>query len=307
MKPLLHAQARNVDDALLATWPLPVPPEDGDKEVKGRILLVGGLPQMPGAIMLAATAALRAGAGKLTVATARTVAPLVAAQVPEAKVIALPDDAHGALSASALVSCVVPLADKIDAVVIGPGFEATQTLLDDIVALLPSLARVKVILDACAMDAVMLASWRADRHVAWPTVLLTPHAGEMAHLSGQSKDEVQANSHTLLQTFTKHWQAVVALKGALTLVVNPEGEAWQHQGGSSGLGVSGSGDTLAGIIGGLAARGASLEQACVWGVALHARAGEALAERLGPMGYLAREISAEIPQLMYRMAQGRAD
>ncbi len=79
-------QPIQVDDALLRRWPIPAPPIDGDKEQKGRILLVGGSPEMPGAIMLAATAALRAGAGKLTVATTRSVAPLVAAQIPEAKV-----------------------------------------------------------------------------------------------------------------------------------------------------------------------------------------------------------------------------
>ncbi|GAC1407590.1 MAG: NAD(P)H-hydrate dehydratase [Burkholderiaceae bacterium] len=306
MNPTLRSQPLNVDDVLLAKWPLPVPPEGSDKEVKGHVLLVGGSLQMPGAIILAATAALRAGAGKLTVATARTVAPLVAAQVPEAKVISLAEDPQGVLSPNALMNSIQPLADKFDAVVIGPGFEVTSTLLDDIIAILPSFAHAKIILDACAMDAVMLPSWHAYGDCRWPNVLLTPHAGEMAHLSGRPKDEVLSDSHMLLERLTRQWNAVVALKGARTLVANPQGESWHHEGGNSGLGVSGSGDTLAGIIGGLAARGASLEQACVWGVALHARAGEALARKLGPTGYLAREISAEVPRLMHEMTRVHA-
>jgi ADP-dependent NAD(P)H-hydrate dehydratase len=97
---------------------------------------------------------------------------------------------------------------------------------------------------------------------------------------------------------------VVALKGARTLIGTPDGKCWEHRGGNSGLGVSGSGDTLAGIIGGLIARGAPLAQAAVWGVALHARAGEALAGKSGPIGYLARDLSAEVPRLMHRLAGG---
>jgi ADP-dependent NAD(P)H-hydrate dehydratase len=83
---------------------------------------------------------------------------------------------------------------------------------------------------------------------------------------------------------------VVALKGPVTFIATPQGQMWQHEGGNCGLGTSGSGDTLAGAIGGLAARGASLEQACAWGVAIHAMAGERLSAELGPVGFLAREL-----------------
>jgi NAD(P)H-hydrate repair Nnr-like enzyme with NAD(P)H-hydrate dehydratase domain len=79
---------------------------------------------------------------------------------------------------------------------------------------------------------------------------------------------------------------------------------WRHEGGNAGLGVSGSGDVLAGLITGLAARGATLEQAAAWGVRLHARAGERLAGRLGVLGYLARELAIEVPALMASLAAG---
>ena len=294
--------AKIVDDTYLRGWPLPLAAADGDKDEKGRILLVGGSPEMPGAIMLAAVAAMRAGAGKLTVATAATVAPLVAAQVPEAKVIALREDTDCLLAPGAILEKLGDLADKFDAVVIGPGFETSPALLADIASLLPKFKQAKVILDACAMDAVAGKNCVFPPGDPRPPILLTPHAGEMAHLAGCSKDAVLADPVALLHDGVARWHAVVALKGAVTLVANPQGDLWEHHSATPGLGVSGSGDTLAGIIGGLAARGASLEQACVWGVALHARAGDALAQKMGPLGYLARELAEEIPRLMHGLA-----
>jgi NAD(P)H-hydrate repair Nnr-like enzyme with NAD(P)H-hydrate dehydratase domain len=125
-------------------------------------------------------------------------------------------------------------------------------------------------------------------------VLITPHAGEMAHLSGGQKDDISAEPLRAAREAGRRWNAVVALKGPQTVIVKPGGGAWLHEGGNAGLATSGSGDTLAGAIAGLAARGASLEQACAWGVVLHARAGEQLAQRLGPLGYLARELPLEM-------------
>jgi ADP-dependent NAD(P)H-hydrate dehydratase len=92
------------------------------------------------------------------------------------------------------------------------------------------------------------------------------------------------------------------LKGASTFVATPDGGCWCHVSTHVGLATSGSGDALAGIIAGLATRGAPLAQAAAWGVALHSRAGRALAERVGPIGYLASELAAEVPRLMQRLA-----
>jgi NAD(P)H-hydrate repair Nnr-like enzyme with NAD(P)H-hydrate dehydratase domain len=96
----------------------------------------------------------------------------------------------------------------------------------------------------------------------------------------------------------RNWNAVVALKGATTFIASPRGQVWRHSGGQPGLATSGSGDVLAGVIAGLAAQGAPLEQAGAWGVVLHAMAGARLARKLGPLGYLARELAGEIPALM---------
>jgi ADP-dependent NAD(P)H-hydrate dehydratase len=192
-----------VNDFLLSSWPLPTPPAEGDKEMKGRILLVGGSPEMPGAILLAATAALHAGAGKLTVATAASVAPLVAARMPEARVIALAEDADKCLQAGALQAGLADQASRFDAVVIGPGMLARQSLLEDIAALLPAFTDAAVLLDACAMDVVRLPAWRERAADAKPPVLLTPHAGEMAHLTDGDKEAIQAEPQAVLQQYSR--------------------------------------------------------------------------------------------------------
>jgi hydroxyethylthiazole kinase-like uncharacterized protein yjeF len=298
--PAATAYCVNVDAAALRAWPLPMPSADGDKEARGHVLILGGSREMPGAVILAATAALRAGAGKLTIATGASVAQLVALALPEARVIGLAETEQGGFTAEA-VAKLDPLADKVNAILIGPGMqdEAATALL--VRALLPRLdgSDTSVVLDACAMGVVLGdESFRFGQ-----PVIVTPHAGEMAHLTGASKEEIGAEPEHHAVQAARRWNAVVALKGARTLVVAPEGERWQHEGGNVGLAISGSGDALAGIIAGLAARGASLTQAACWGVALHARAGELLAERLGVLGYLAREIPAEIPALMESFAR----
>lgn len=307
--PLASTHMITIDSAALRAWPLPMPPAEGDKERRGHVLILGGSCEMPGAVILAATAALRAGAGKLTIATGASVAQLVALAMPEARVIGLRETAEGGFERAAL-DLLDPLAGKVDAVLIGPGMQDEAATAALVRALLPRLAGVSVVLDANAMGIVANPDLddADEANPAAPfrfaeTVILTPHAGEMAHLSGRSKEEVLGDPDSAARAAAQAWNAVVALKGARTVISAPEGGPWQHEGGNVGLAISGSGDTLAGIIAGLAARGATLAQATCWGVALHARAGEQLALRFGVLGYLAREIPAEIPALMEQAAR----
>ena len=299
-----------VIDSTLRDWPLPIPSADGDKEERGRVLVIAGSREMPGAVILAATAALRAGAGKLAVATCSGVARLVALAIPESRVIELPETAAGGIAPEA-AELLGPLVARYDAVLIGPGMLDDQAACALVIALLPRLGNVKLVLDACAMNvvrrqlhAVDAATPQQQRYVQGfsSPVLLTPHAGEMAHLTVADKRTVLETPCEAALQAARRWNALVALKGAPTFIAAPDGRVWKHEGGNIGLAVSGSGDTLAGIIAGLAARGASLEQACAWGVALHARAGERLAQRYGPLGYLASELSAEVPAIMHALS-----
>ncbi|MDQ3058884.1 MAG: NAD(P)H-hydrate dehydratase [Pseudomonadota bacterium] len=283
---------RELDTLTLRGWPLPAADDGADKEDRGQVLVVAGSREIPGAAMLAATAALRAGAGKLTIATAHSVAPGLALAMPEARVIALPESAQGGLAAAG-AALLHAVAGDCSAALIGPGLLDGPGSADFVLALLAQLKNTPVILDALAMDAALHAQ-RFEQ-----PLLLTPHAGEMAHLSGRSKDEVQADPLALAQAMARKRNAVVALKGALTFIVSPEGAAWRHVSATPGLGTSGSGDVLAGIMAGLAARGAPLVQAAAWGVVLHALAGRRLARRHGRLGFLARELPAQIPSVMH--------
>jgi ADP-dependent NAD(P)H-hydrate dehydratase len=289
------SSAIEIDARLLRDWPLPEPGGSADKEERGTTLVVAGSTETPGAAALAAIAALRAGAGKLAVATGVSVAPGLALALPEARVLALPESASGGLFPDGLAKLESLLA-RVDAVLVGPGLQDSAATRAFTRRLLKRTTRAAVVLDALAMD-VILDVRRFER-----APLLTPHAGEMAHLTGFAKEEVSADPERHAREAALRWNALVALKGSTTWIATPDGDCWRHVSSQAGLGTSGSGDALAGIIAGLAARGAPLAQAAAWGVALHARAGRALAERLGPIGYLASELAGEIPRLMDKLA-----
>lgn len=287
----------DIDGRQLRRWPLPPLDGDADKEDRGRVLVVAGSREVPGAALLAGIAALRAGAGKLVVATAASVAPPLALALPEARVIPLPETGRGSFAAAA-VDLLAESARRTGAALLGPGLADAEGTCRFVEELLPLLAQTPVVLDALAMDVVRQRSGFGQ------PVLLTPHAGEMAHLTGRSKEEVLADPAQAALTAAQRWNATVALKGATTLIATPHGAGWRHAASQPGLATSGSGDVLAGVIAGLAAQQAPLEQACAWGVVLHAMAGAALGRRLGAVGYLARELAVEIPPLLTRLRRG---
>jgi len=287
----------DLDARMLRGWALPEIAQEADKEVRGRVLVVAGSREIPGAALLAAVAALRAGAGKLVIATAQTVAAQLAFAVPEARVIALPETAQGSFAMQGL-ALLEGTAQGSDAALIGPGLMDEAGTCEFVGALLPLLAHVPVILDALAMNV-------AKDHAGFgQPLLLTPHAGEMAHLLGRGKDLVLGDPHAAVTEAARQWHAVVALKGSTTLIATPAGGRWCHDHGRPGLATSGSGDVLAGLVAGLAAQQVPLEQACAWGVVLHALASKRLARAHGPLGYLARELAGEVPLLVKRL-QGR--
>lgn len=276
-----------LDAQALRAWPLPPIADDVDKEARGKVLVIAGSREVPGAAVLAGTAALRVGAGKLAIATAASVAQQMAFAMPEARVIALPESDDGGFDVRG-VALLHRTIEASSAILAGPGMLGAEGTCSFVAAMLPLLRGKSVVLDALAMDVVRRVG-RFDE-----PVLLTPHAGEMAHLTGASKEQVAADPQSAAREAAAQWNAVVAAKGPRTVIAAPTGESWLHEGGNCGLATSGSGDTLAGAIAGLCARGASLEQACAWGVVLHAQAGERLAGRLGLVGYLAREIPLEM-------------
>jgi NAD(P)H-hydrate repair Nnr-like enzyme with NAD(P)H-hydrate dehydratase domain len=136
-------------------------------------------------------------------------------------------------------------------------------------------------------------------------IVATPHSGEMAKFLAIPRQEVDDAPLRAARKAAAALHAVIAMKGASTYVVSPDGEAWLCENGSIGLATSGSGDTLAGILAGLLARGTPPALATIWAVFLHGEAGRRLAKRNGTLGLLAREIPGEIPSIMQELSECR--
>ena len=281
-----------VTPEVLRGWQLPEPA--GDKNTRGSILVIGGSSETLGAVLLAAEAAMRAGAGKLQVATVASVAPFAAAALPEALVRSLPETDGGAISPDA-AEVVRDLAEAADAVLIGPGMADKEATQEFGARLLPHLK------GPLALDALGLVCVTADDaclHHLDGRVVLTPNPVELAlalHLEKDDLDDEPAGAAADLATRAR---AVVGLGGVTSWVADPDGRLWRDDSGAAGLGVSGSGDVRAGITGGLLARGAEPAQAAVWAAFVHGRCGERLSSSVGRLGFLARELPPEIPRAL---------
>jgi hydroxyethylthiazole kinase-like uncharacterized protein yjeF len=280
--------ARHITRSLLRNWPLPAPEGTQSKEDRGRVLIVGGSAQVPGAVALAGEAALRAGAGKLMLVTVACQATALGLAVPEAAVLGV--EATDAGELGALSTDQLDQVRAAGAVLVGPGMATAASPTSVQV----TRAASSVVVDAGSLHADALAPARGR-------AVLTPHVGEMATLMGMTPEAVGGQAETVAQAAADRFEAVVVLKGPTTWIAAPGGARWMHHVDAPGLGTSGSGDVLAGILVGLLARGASLEQAAVWAVALHARAGQMAARHRGTVGYLARELPGFVPRLMDRL------
>ena len=277
-----------------AAHQLPKIESGSDKNSRGRILLVGGARFVPGALALTGEAALRAGAGKLQMATVEAVASPLGVLIPEAAMVGLPmrEDGEIALEGVTVLADLVPLCDVL---LVGPGMSATSDT-GPIVRGLLSLSPPALLLDAAALtcaDPCELAIAAAKL-----PLILTPHHGEVARLIGCGRHAVSGEPAQMLSDIICQTGAFVALKGPETWIGGPGTPILHFTGGCPGLGIGGSGDVLAGIIGGLIARGTSPFVAVAWAVAIHGAAGQLAASEIGPIGFLARELLPRIPRLL---------
>jgi len=277
--------------ATLAQFPLPRV-VDGDKETKGRMLILAGSRQVPGAALLCATAAMRAGAGKLQIATGASIAVQIGIAMPEAMVIGLDEHREGQLVPTT-VGAIEKLAADADAIVAGPGLANGKVGARIANVLLQSDA-------ALTLDAALLHELKPGREPRASLPILLPHAGELSSLLDCSEEEVHRDPPGCGRRASERFGALVLVKGVTSHVVTPDGRVWTYNGGAAGLGVSGSGDVLAGIVGGLLARGADPLTALLWAVLLHGEAGESLSRKVGEIGFLARELPGELPALLSR-------
>ena len=264
-------------------------------------MVVGGSLEVPGALLLAGVAALRAGAGKLQIAGPRSAATALGAALPEARVFSLPETGDGFLDRKAGTR-VAESAGEANAVLVGPGMLNEDAIRSFMEALLPRLAGKQVVIDAIALSALRGGRFRFTEDMQ---VVLTPNPTEMAKITGATKEAVEQDLRGTAMTVAEDLNAVVVLKGPETFIATPYGEVFRYSEGDVGLATSGSGDILSGILAGLLARRATLDQAVVWAVDLHGAAGNRLKRRIGPVGFLASELSDEVPGLMSSLSSRR--
>ncbi len=298
------SRATPVTPSLLRGWRLPSAGED--KYSRGAVMVIGGSRTTPGAVLLAGTAALRAGAGRLTMAAAESVAIQLAVTLPEAGVIGLPETKGGSVRGSGLEPVHEEL-QNVDAILVGPGLDNMDRTEELLRTLLRGDSEVggsgtggaTIILDAYALGCLprlgdVLEPWHGR-------LILTPNPKEAEILLGREVNQLEP----AVVAIAAQYQAVVSCQGIIARPPDAEGpagpELWEITTGYGGLGTSGSGDVLAGAIAGLRARGTSDAQAACWGTHLHAAAADRLASRLGPLGFLARELADELPALMLEL------
>ena len=288
-------EPERVDEALLRRFPLPHVPEDSGKEDRGRLLVIAGSRELAGAALLAGRAALRAGAGKLQIGTARSIAAPLAVAVPEARVIGHPETDDGCIAEDGIPP-LIRWAKVAQAVAVGCGMQSGPPLERFLSALLRCGASFPLVLDAAVLDC---AAPLEDELRAWTggTILL-PHSGEMARLLNRDREEVEADPAGAVRAAAERFNAVALVKGRFSYIAAPGGRSFRLEGGGVGLATSGSGDVLSGIVGGLCARGAEPLTALLWGVWIHAEAGRILTERVGRLGFLAGELPDLIPRLL---------
>jgi NAD(P)H-hydrate epimerase len=263
----------------------------------GHVLILAGSMGKTGAAALAARAALRAGAGLVTVATAKSALPIVAALGMEFMTEALPE-ADGAISLRALEG---PSLDKLVAgktvLAVGPGIGGHPETAEFVRAVVNKYP-LPLVLDADGLNAFdgHMDSFRQDLRPAGSTVF-TPHPGEMARLTGKTVAEIQAQRVAVAREFSHQFGLTLVLKGFRTLVASPHGQVWVNPTGNPGMATGGTGDVLTGLLAGLLAQFPKhpVGEVAAAAVYLHGLAGDLAAQEQGQQSMLAGDLLEKIP------------
>jgi NAD(P)H-hydrate epimerase len=278
---------------------LPPRPPDAHKGRFGHVLVVGGSVGLAGAPMMAAEAALRVGAGLCSVAVPQSIYAAAAGTLREAMVHPLPHLPEGCLSAQS-IDAMEPLLERASVLAIGPGWSTLPPAREALRKLL-SIVQVPCVIDADALNCLALEpDLLPAEH---PPLVLTPHPGEMARLMHTDTATVQANRLESALQASRRFGAVVALKGARTVVATPEGRIWVNPTGNAGMATGGSGDVLTGVIAGLLAQGLDAEHSAASGVYLHGLAGDLAAQEVGMAGMIAGDIIRCLPRALESSSQ----
>ncbi|MEW6276245.1 MAG: NAD(P)H-hydrate dehydratase [Bacillota bacterium] len=286
-----HLKRRLLSLEMVSRWFSPRSPT-AHKGTCGRVLVVAGSRGMTGAACLAAEGAARAGAGLVTLAVPEGLQKVAAAKLTEVMTVGLPATAEQTLSKESYAQTLA-LAERADVLALGPGITTHPETAAFVRKLLPSL-RIPCVLDA---DGLNCLAGRPEIFRAVPvSVVITPHPGELARLTGKTVGQIQEDRIGAAAQAAQNWRVIALLKGAATVIASPAGEVYLNPTGNPGMATGGSGDVLTGVIAGLMAQGLDALSGAAAGAFLHGRAGDLAAKRRGVRGLLARDLLDCLPE-----------
>jgi hydroxyethylthiazole kinase-like uncharacterized protein yjeF len=271
---------------------LPERPLNANKGTFGKVLVTAGSINYVGSAYLASSGAMRAGAGLVTLATASSLQPILAAKLTEATYLPLPEIEFGIISAEA-TAIIKEQSEQYKALLLGCGLGQHPSTAEFIISLLAEKALPALVLDA---DALNILAKTPEWWQRLPgDAVLTPHPGEMSRLSGLSIAEIQSDRTGTAMKYAAAWNKTVVLKGAYVVIASPRGYCRVSPFANPGLATAGTGDVLAGIIAGLAAQGLSPYDAASLGVFIGCRAGEIVTGIMGNTGMIASDLLTALP------------
>ncbi|MDD3879478.1 MAG: NAD(P)H-hydrate dehydratase [Syntrophomonas sp.] len=284
-----------LSEAMIKPWLRPRHPES-HKGTYGHVLLIGASQGLTGAIIMAAGAALKSGAGLVTAAVPESQLGVVDGGWMEIMSSPLAENSQGTIALEAL-PLIEGLLGQASACAIGPGMSRFSEA-SAILRLVLERAGIPVLIDADGLNALAEdLTVLKDRQVP---VVLTPHPGEMARLTGKSIEEIQSKRFAVARDFAQQWGVTLVLKGNKTLIATAAGEIYLNITGNPGMATAGSGDVLCGLIAGLMAQGLRPLDASIAGVYIHGLAGDRAAEIKGQRGLVAGDILHSLPDILQR-------
>ncbi len=270
---------------------------DTHKGRTGHLLAVAGSPGKSGAAAMMATAAMRAGAGLVTLGAPGSLNPVLESQVMEVMTYALPETTDHMLDTSAMGALRELLIGK-SCLAIGPGIGTAEETKQLLFRLLKEIV-IPVVIDADGLN--ILSEQPEILHAVNTPVILTPHPGEMGRLCGISSAAVQTDRIGRARHLATSYHVHVVLKGARTVMAHPDGRVYVNLTGNPGMASGGMGDVLTGVIAGFVAQGYTPEDAVHLGVFLHGAAADHLSVHKGPFGYLATDLMNQLPHQINKL------
>lgn len=272
----------------------PKRPAGSHKGSFGHVLVVAGSAGYTGAAYLSSQATALTGSGLVTLAVGKSLYPVMAVKLTEVMVRPFFETKDYSLSLMAEKD-LAALAEKCDAIVMGPGISRNKETQELVRNLLRRLDK-PVVLDAdgihaCAQSVESIKDARAR-------LIITPHPGEMAALTGKTADEIALNRKDIALKYANEYNTVLVLKGHNTVVAAPGQEPYVNQTGNAGMATGGTGDVLAGMIAGFAAQGVDNFKAAVLGVYFHGLAGDMAMREKGPLSLLATDLLNKLPEAL---------